>query len=958
MTAPDGHTYQVDGPEGANDDQVRAEILRQNPTAGSASVPEKKPGPFKAIADAIYPPAPRAPEGLVKPALRTIGAIAGAPQRAVENATGLGSGTMMEPALQKLHDILNPPQPYLHDFSGGSYGQYQAEHGAEERQQWGEMGKEIARTVSDPLTYAGTGLISGTGRKLVGVLGKFGEAAKPVAEAVKAADQLELPLNSVLHGPPTPAGQMELPGMNLGPSAEDILRARRATTEFHANAGLPSPAPVNPDLDRPGYRMLRAITGLQPEDWINGVAKWKAKIGSFTPEDISRGIPAAQNIVREAYAAQDAAHQITQEFGRRLQSIYKGLGKPEIEDMHRLLDNVPTQGIVTPEMAARAGQVRAVFNKLADMAGLPQQQRLADYFPHLRDEVSSTLNLKLAKGGGVITKEIPQDFKVFFQRQRTLPSDETLNYGTQPVQAYLAAAAKRIAMKGGTLSDGRPVAGLLNRAEQHLQNLPEVEDIQKYFKQYVNDLVHGQKPGTTFLSPQTVQNIKQVQFLRTIGANLMSPTQNLMQTMNTLSKTDIRSWGAAWYDLFNRPEVMKLARESGLVDQTWSAHELTNLSNPNKLQVLLNKGADRSGYLFKKAEEVNRLHAFAAGYRDAERMGLAGNEAVNYAKDIVNKTQFRFGAENLPPWLRGSGAANALVGQYKSYQINQALFLKDLALHDPKGLAKWATAGLLLGGPDIYGHPVGHEIRKGLASVLGGDPKDYKMRGLLGGMGMWVGNQLGLGALPAEDMSGLAFLLPGPAAGHVMSVASALSGKDYTAQGLFRGNWGKELSPDQRASNATSSVNVQLNRLRQALVLSRAKGPNFQQSSNMPQAFGLAAPTGPATTPFSAGEVTRKALGIPSVQGQEDWAARERVTENIHEYKDLVRKKAAAIQRGDAAAVKALNEEGIQKFGKVPAATGGAVKQASQATKKPALEREVQHSPKQIRQQQRKEAED
>jgi hypothetical protein len=44
MAAPNGQTYQVDGPEGANDDAVRTEILRQHPDAGTAATAPKKPG--------------------------------------------------------------------------------------------------------------------------------------------------------------------------------------------------------------------------------------------------------------------------------------------------------------------------------------------------------------------------------------------------------------------------------------------------------------------------------------------------------------------------------------------------------------------------------------------------------------------------------------------------------------------------------------------------------------------------------------------------------------------------------------------------------------------------------------------------------------------------------------------------------------------------------------------------
>ena len=37
ISAPDGKTYQIEGPAGASQEQVQAEVLRQNPNAGSPS---------------------------------------------------------------------------------------------------------------------------------------------------------------------------------------------------------------------------------------------------------------------------------------------------------------------------------------------------------------------------------------------------------------------------------------------------------------------------------------------------------------------------------------------------------------------------------------------------------------------------------------------------------------------------------------------------------------------------------------------------------------------------------------------------------------------------------------------------------------------------------------------------------------------------------------------------------
>lgn len=43
ITAPDGRTYRIDGPAGATEDQVRAEVLKQNPNAGTRQAVQTTP---------------------------------------------------------------------------------------------------------------------------------------------------------------------------------------------------------------------------------------------------------------------------------------------------------------------------------------------------------------------------------------------------------------------------------------------------------------------------------------------------------------------------------------------------------------------------------------------------------------------------------------------------------------------------------------------------------------------------------------------------------------------------------------------------------------------------------------------------------------------------------------------------------------------------------------------------
>ena len=53
MTAPDGKTYRIDGPEGATDDQVRAEIIRQNPHLSETTTPPAQPYQRKSLTETI-----------------------------------------------------------------------------------------------------------------------------------------------------------------------------------------------------------------------------------------------------------------------------------------------------------------------------------------------------------------------------------------------------------------------------------------------------------------------------------------------------------------------------------------------------------------------------------------------------------------------------------------------------------------------------------------------------------------------------------------------------------------------------------------------------------------------------------------------------------------------------------------------------------------------------------------
>ena len=88
ISAPDGNTYRIDGPAGATDDQVRAEVLKQHPTAGTA-----KGGPHPVTGEVVAG-VKELGKGLARGAIETFGAFTGSkPEEAqrIERRLGLES---------------------------------------------------------------------------------------------------------------------------------------------------------------------------------------------------------------------------------------------------------------------------------------------------------------------------------------------------------------------------------------------------------------------------------------------------------------------------------------------------------------------------------------------------------------------------------------------------------------------------------------------------------------------------------------------------------------------------------------------------------------------------------------------------------------------------------------------------------------------------------------------------
>lgn len=185
------------------------------------------------------------------------------------------------------------------------------------------------------------------------------------------------------------------------------------------------------------------------------------------------------------------------------------------------------------------------------------------------------------------------------------------------------------------------------------------------------------------------QKIRQFIYRGTLGMNVSSALRNLSQAANTYAELGER-WTATGY--------MKLVRNWGL-DELERVGVLKDSfiqdRNIGVYKTLLAKLDEGLFYLFEKAEKINRGAAYYGAKAKALSQGMSEQQAIEYAKGVVRKTQFVFGSIDTPLLL--SSDINKTLLQFQSFNIKQGEFLlTKVAQRDIAGLMRYVGATLVM----------------------------------------------------------------------------------------------------------------------------------------------------------------------------------------------------------------------------------------------------------------------
>jgi len=751
---------------------------------------------------------------------------------------------------------------------------------------------------------------------------------------------------------------------------------------------IPTPVPAVPEVAPP------AATG---RTTVGPIAATRRLLNLDSPSDFARGNESTEKLVDAVQNRAATKHVLEEDLIRQAAKVYEPLGKDQnaIRRVNALLDTKSgeqvAKDVLTPaEMKVYTG-AREWFNKLADSMGMEGDQRITDYFPRLREQLGVQEKRIVQVGKGevptYITDTTPNRLvRQNFEKPRTsaAPADDL---GIEPILAYARGAANKIAFSGGTHPiTGKVTGSVLDEIKDLLPGIPP--DKAKYFADYVNDVIGipRSKPGEVSqamielnksLKAKTGADVAGWEFGRTISGNPVTPLQNLTQTILALGHMSPMNWAKGWGGVvkaYTNPAEWERLRQLGVTSAPSKADTAfrTQVGEGGFFSKLIEKGA---GW-FKSTENVNRIQTFNGAMEEAASRGLTGAKAEEFAKKVVRDVHFTFGPEDASELSRTvRNPLGRSVLQYKTFPAKFGIAVKQMAADDIRDLPKFFSklgsgdiAGALSVAPTRIGKVAGATgALFGAGSVIpnadelfGLKPDSLASTGLVGAIGLSMGNALGLGVLPLDSFRNFMFWLPGPAIAHALDAASAgytLASKgtpwegtyNFDLQSAVQGKFGKTsnvIDPEVTASRIARSVpiaGVQLDRLRKGIIHYRSTAPNAQREPvTAAETVGLS-PLGPGhrqirSTPETTGplskllgsqgvEAMRMSLGLRDQRTQ----AIQRLTQNLMADQTLDREDARmAAERmvaGDSAGARNI----IQNRGMPPGAGSvmGAVKAAA-----------------------------
>ena len=385
-----------------------------------------------------------------------------------------------------------------------------------------------------------------------------------------------------------------------------------------------------------------------------------------------------------------------------VKSAFAGLDPKDKMVTALMLDTHPDQWDVLAKYGLRNEKTdiaysttRQLLDRLADVEGLQKGMRVGDYFPHigLRANKKGIVNAADGQAAWAVPAQswLPREADDTTGAIQKLISEQSalgetfdpehllairINAGLR--KAYFNPLVKTFEPRLGNLSEGGKayaeayINKLLGRPGKIMETIDRAISKVPWKGRTlsVSDLNHWQL-GLTMNYYRGL-----------LGLALDTAFKNLGQAQNTIAelgfKNTAKGAGRLFVDTFLTPKSRSVFRNAGVIDD-YEHIVAGSMDMLNRAKVW--KTMDKILFSpMKFSEYLNRGTAFHAGLARAYEQGLKGNKAVEFARAMVDKTQFRYGVTNTSPYLQNP--LGKLAYQFSSYPMKEIQFLNEV-IRDP-----------------------------------------------------------------------------------------------------------------------------------------------------------------------------------------------------------------------------------------------------------------------------------
>ncbi len=342
-----------------------------------------------------------------------------------------------------------------------------------------------------------------------------------------------------------------------------------------------------------------------------------------------------------------------------------------------------------------ANEVKSWLKNWADRLGLPADKRITNYITHIFDKelISKEFDADLAK---ILADKIPGEIYDPFLLSR-LGKRGFKQDTWQALDAYVKRATRKVnidpaleAIKKKTGSS-LETTGLEKSQFDYVQKYiagvnMRPTDIDNLIDNAVKS-IFGYKFGQRPVIAAT-RLLRQMTYRGMLGLNLSSAMRNISQGINTFAVLGGKYTTIGYAKLFN-PSNLKELTEQGVLSQGFIQDRI--LSSTRRAVEKIDKVLF---VFFDTAEKINRGSAYFGAKAKAIAEGKTEEQAIEYAKEIVAKTQFKFGSIDIPVGLQ-SDIMKTLF-QFQNYTLKQVEFLTEMAMDKNFfGLLRYGLAGML-----------------------------------------------------------------------------------------------------------------------------------------------------------------------------------------------------------------------------------------------------------------------